>query len=88
MKPLNYAILQYFAEVNEADADQAMKKLEGEYSKFRTFKKKSFVEALMTAEANGILEETHVELDDKGELRVFYRATTEGKETIKKYIGI
>lgn len=86
MKPLNYAILQYFVIENEADADQIMEHLSSEYSKFRTFKKKSFIEALMTAEANGILEETRYELDENNELRVFYRATEGGRETITKYI--
>ena len=87
MKALNYAILQYYTKVSEADADQVMASLQGEYSNFRTFKKKSIIEALMTAKANGILEETHVELDDNDELKVFYCATEEGKETIRKYIG-
>lgn len=88
MLPLNYAILRYFTANNEGDADTIMESLRGEYSAFRTFKKKSIIEALMTAEANGILEETRYELAGNDELKVFYKATEEGKETIEKYIKI
>ncbi|SJU44375.1 Uncharacterised protein [Clostridioides difficile] len=40
----------------------------------------------MTAEANGLLEETRFDLDKNGELRVYYHAHEEGAETINKYI--
>ena len=87
MRPLNYAMLKYFTVIKEADVEQVMDYLKEEYSGFRTFKKKSMIEALMTAEANGILQETRYELDSKGELKVYYSATDDGKKTIDKYIN-
>lgn len=40
-----------------------------------------------TAEANGLLEESRFDLDDDGELRLFFRAHAEGAETINRYIA-
>lgn len=42
--------------------------------------------ALMTAEANGLLEESRFEMDQAGQLRIYYRAHEEGAATINKYI--
>ena len=86
MLPFNYAILKYFLEAAEGDADGVMEKLSSEYSKSRQFKKSTVIEALMTAEANGLLEETRFDLNDEGKLCVFYRATDEGREMIGRYI--
>ena len=44
------------------------------------------IEALMTAEKNGLLEETRCELNDADELEVYYHAHEEGRATINKYI--
>ena len=86
MKPLNYAILKYFTRVKEACADDVIEALKGEYGNFKALKKKSVIEALMTAETNALLEETRCDFDSKGELRVYYHAHKEGAETINKYI--
>lgn len=86
MKPLNYAILKHFTSVKEACADDVMKALKGQYGSFKAFQKKSVVSALMTAEANGLLEETRFDMDAKNELRVYYRAHAEGAATINRYI--
>lgn len=86
MKPLNYAILKYFTKVEEASAEDVIEALKGEYGSFKALNRKDVVTALMTAEANGLLEETRFELDKNGELRVYYHAHAEGAETINKYI--
>ncbi|MCG8472361.1 MAG: hypothetical protein MI742_10945 [Desulfobacterales bacterium] len=86
MKPLNYAILKHFTTVEEACADDVMNALKSEYSHFKAFTKPGVTSAIMTAEANGLLEETRFDMDEKGELRVFYRAHEEGAETINHYI--
>ena len=36
----------------------------------------------MTAEVNGLVQESRFELDDKGELRIYYCAHEEGAATI------
>lgn len=86
MMPLNYAILKHFTKVPEACADDVIKALQGEYAKFKALKKPAVIEAIMTAEANGLLEETRYEQDASGELRVYYRAHEEGAKTINQYI--
>lgn len=86
MKPLNYAILKYFTKVEEACADDVIEALKGEYGNFKALEKKAVITALMTAEANGLLEETKFELDDNKELRVYYHAHEDGAATINKYI--
>ena len=86
MKPLNYAILKYFTKVKEACAEDVIEALKGEYGSFKALKKPAVVEAIMTGEANGLLEETRYDLDANGELRVYYRAHEEGASTINNYI--
>ncbi|MBU5483311.1 hypothetical protein KQI86_03155 [Clostridium sp. MSJ-11] len=86
MKPLNYAILKHFTIVKEACADDVIEALKGEYGKFKALNKKAVITALMTAEANGLLEETRFDMNKSGELRVYYHAPAEGAATINKYI--
>ena len=43
-------------------------------------------EALKTAEKNGLIAEARVDLDSNGDLRVFYSATPEQRDTINSYI--
>ena len=86
MKPLNYAILKYFTKVDEACADDVNEALKPEYGNFKMLKKPSVIEALMTAEQNGLIEESRFDMDDNGELRIFYHAHEEGKATINSYI--
>jgi len=86
MQPLNYAILKYFTNVKEACADDVINALKGDYGKFKALRKNAVIEALMTAEANGLLEETRIEFDAQHNLRVYYHAHQEGIDTINTYI--
>ena len=86
MKPLNYAILKHFTAVDEACAEDVMEALQDQYGAFSAFRKKSVLNALMTAEANGLLEEARFDMDATNALRVYYRAHEEGAATINRYI--
>jgi len=86
MLPLNFAILRLFLEEDEADTENVMDALSSNYRNFRQFTEKSITETLMTAEANGLLEETRCELDGDGRLHVYYRATATGRDMIDRYI--
>ena len=86
MRPLNYAMLKYFTTVDEACADDVMGALAGDYSTFTAFKREKMQEALMTAEKNGLIAESRVDLDSNGDLRVFYSASKEQRATIDSYI--
>ncbi len=72
MLPLNYAMLRHLICCDEACADDIMTALAGEYASFSAFTKPRVQEALMTAEKNGLITESHLDLDAEGELRVFY----------------
>ena len=86
MKPLNYALLKYFTTVEEACVQDVMEVLKDDYGHFKAFRKDELISAVMTAEANGLLEESRFEMDENNELRVYFRAHEEGAATIKKYI--
>jgi hypothetical protein len=86
MKALNYAILKHFTKVKEACAEDVIEVLKGEYGNFKALNREDVIGALMTAEANGLLEETRFEMDMKGVLKVYYHANEEGAATINKYI--
>ena len=79
--PLNYAMLKYFT-----CADDVMEALKGEYSSFTAFTKPKMQEALMTAEKNGLISESRFDLDGAGEVRVYYSADQEQRDTINSYI--
>ena len=86
MLPLNYAISKYFTTVEEACAADVITALADEYGRFKGLRRPAVVEALMTAEKNGLLEETRYELNDDGSLAVYYRAPEAGRKTINKFI--
>ena len=86
MKPLNYAILKHFTKVKEACAHDVVEALKDTYGEFKALNTQEVLSALMTAEANGLLEEARFELDGEGVLQIYYRAHEEGANTINKYI--
>jgi hypothetical protein len=84
---LNYAVLRYFLDVEQADSAEVMGALHGDYSDYRTFTRANIAETLMTGVANGLLEEVSSELDECGDLRICYRATADGRTMIERYIA-
>lgn len=86
MKPLNYAILKHFTTVKEASTADVIKALKSEYGNFKALNDEDVLAALMTAEANGLLEETRFELDKDNNVQIYYRAHEEGAATINMYI--
>jgi DNA-binding PadR family transcriptional regulator len=86
MKPLNYAILKHFTKTKESCADDVINALKGQYGNFKALKKSAVVSALMTAAANGLIEETKFDMDKSGELRIYYHANADGAATINSYI--
>ena len=86
-KPLNFALLKYMTTVNEACTEDVLCALKDGYSSFRAFNKSDVLNALLTAEANGLLEESRYDLDDEGQVRMFFRAHAEGAATINRYIS-
>ena len=52
----------------------------------KALNKPEVLTSLMTAESNGLLEESRFELDEAGEVRMFFRAGAESIATINNYI--
>lgn len=86
MMPLNFAILKLFTNGQEACPDNVIEALRPVYGSFKALNKTDVLTALMTAESNGLLEESRFDLDDNREVRVFFRANADGIATINKYI--
>lgn len=86
MKPLNFAILKYFTTGVEACRADVQDALRADYSGFKAFKDKAMDEALMTAKANGLIEESRLDLDKDGNLVIYYRALEDGIAAINSYI--
>ena len=86
MKPLNYAILNLFSDGREACPEEVIEARKGEYGHFKALNKADVLTSLMTAESNGLLEQSRFELDEQGEVRMYFRANAESIATINKYI--
>ena len=86
MKPLNYAILKYFTTVEKASTIEVMKTLKSQYGAYKAFSQNAILEALLTAEANGLLESAGSEMSNNNELILYFRAHEDGTNTINRYI--
>lgn len=84
-RTLNFAILKYFTNVEEASVIEIEEALRTNYGSYKAFKKNSIVEALMTAESNALIEEVDGRFVNN-EFVIYYRATPEQKDTINSYI--
>lgn len=89
MKPLFFAMLKYFSGRVDQDASRAdvQAALADVYGGFKAFKDKALDEALMTANSNGIIHESRYELDENGNLVIYYSCTQEEADVINSYIA-
>lgn len=88
LMPLYYAIVKQFMDGNEYDASEIVRVLEPSYGGYRLLTRRGVEEALATAKENGLLDESRYDVDDAGDLRVFYRVNDFGREMIDRYIGM
>lgn len=88
LMPLYYAIVKQFMDGNEYDASEIVRVLEPNYGGYRLLTRRDVEEALATAKENGLLDESRYDVDDAGDLRVFYRVNEFGREMIDRYIGM
>ena len=58
MKPLYYAIMKYMTTVKEASNMDVIHALKKDYGSFKMLRPDAVQEALMTAKANGLLDES------------------------------
>ncbi len=87
LMPLYYAIIKHFMDEKEYCAQDVIDSLAPNYSNYKLLNRKDVEEALATAKENGLLEESNYDLDNEGNLRIYYRVTEFGKEMIGKYLS-
>ena len=85
--PLYYAILKHFMDGEQDSAEGVVAELEPLYGGYKLLTLKDVGEALDTAKENGLLDEVHCDLNERGELRIFYRVNDFGRDMIDRYIG-
>ena len=86
MKPLYYAIMKYMTTVEEASNMDVIHALKKDYGTFKMLRPDAVQEALMTAKANGLLDESRFELDDTDQLQVYYKVNDYGRQMINAFI--
>ena len=85
--PLYYAIVKQFVDGEKHCAADVVSALEPAYGDYKLLTLKDVEEALATAKENGLLDEVDFDLDDAGELRIYYQVNEFGRDMIDRYIG-
>ena len=86
MRPLYYSMLLLFKDGKERCVNDVINELKGEYGHFKMLKFPAVQERLMTAQNNGLLDETRFDLDEEGKLRVYWKVNDYGMQMINGYI--
>ncbi|MBQ9707784.1 MAG: hypothetical protein IJV66_01205 [Firmicutes bacterium] len=86
MRPLFQEVLHLFTDGKERSRQMVQDELRDVYGNFRFFKDKKMDEALHTAMSNGLIGETRYELDDKGQLVMYYQSDQDMIDLINSYI--
>ncbi|MGI5874556.1 MAG: hypothetical protein ACOX8R_07885 [Bacillota bacterium] len=87
MRVFNYAVIKYFTKVKEACPAEVYEALKGEFGSHKMCKPDKVKAAIMTAEKNGLLAETRYELNDNGEVDIYYNCEGEALEAVNRYLG-
>ena len=87
LMPLYYAIVKHFMDGKPDCVAGVMEALEPLYAGYKLLTPKDVGEALDTAKENGLLDEVSCDLDERGELRIYYQVSEFGRDMINRYIG-
>ena len=85
--PLYYAIMKHFADGRRSCTAGVIAALEPLYNGYKLLTRKDVDEALATAKENGLLDESDYDLDEEGNLRIYYQVNDFGSQMIERYIG-
>lgn len=85
--PSRMAVLNYMADHDEVDVKEVMSALEDDYGTEGQFNPKMYLDHLMALEANGLVELSSYDLDDKEELVMRYKINDDGRHTVDKYVN-
>lgn len=84
--PMNFRMLHFFSTVKEATVDKLMHELKAEYGTEKQFSKSNISNSLFSMRENGLIEDSKVELDNEGELCIYYSINEEGTRLLHKYL--
>ncbi|WP_333646480.1 hypothetical protein [Lacrimispora sp.] len=84
--PARTAVLNYLYGVKNADIAQIMEALKPIYGGERPFNKTCYLDHVMSLEANGLVSLCKYDLDENGELRMYFEISEDGKATVDKYV--
>ncbi|MGY3724927.1 hypothetical protein SAMN05421767_11825 [Granulicatella balaenopterae] len=84
--PARSAVLNEVYKAGSISVNQTMQNLKPIYGMERQFQKKLFIEHFMSLEAVDLIVLDKYELDNEGELNLYYTITETGKEITEKYI--
>ena len=87
LMPLYYAIVKHFMNGEKDSAQGVIDALSPQYGDYKLLTLKDVDEALATARENGLLDEVSYDLDDAGNLRLWYQVSDFGRDMIDRYIG-
>lgn len=85
--PLYYAIVKHFMDDRPDTAEGVVDSLKGLYGGYKLLTLKDVDEALATAKENGLLDEVGCDLNEDGDLRIYYQVNDFGRDMITRYIG-
>lgn len=86
MRPLYYEMLLQFKDGKELCVNDLIDLLKPQYGSFKMLKFPAMQEAVMSAEKNGLLDESRFDLDENGNLRVYYKVNDYGVQMMNSYI--
>lgn len=84
--PMNFRMLHYFSTVEEGNVENLMQELKSDYGTEKQFNKPNISNSLFSMRENGLIEDSRVELDNEGELRIYYSINEEGTRLLDKYL--
>ena len=86
MRPLFQEVLHLYIDGKERSRQMVQDELRDTYGNFKAFKDKQMDEALHTAMSNGLIAESRYELDENGDLIMYYQSDQDMIDLINKYI--
>ena len=86
MRPLFQEVLHLYTDGKERSRSMVQDELRDTYGNFKAFKDKQMDEALHTAMSNGLIAESRYELDENGNLVMYYQSDQDMIDLINSYI--
>ena len=84
--PSRMAVLNQMYDEKTVNVDSVMDALRADYGNEKQFNSKMYLDHLLALEANGLVEMSSYNLDEKDNLVMHYAITEDGRHTVDKYV--